>query len=204
MYKSVKLCAETIVVLGALACILVWLGIKPGDLRMSATWPHWAWLACGLLLFGISLWSSVRSWRLQRQGAREKEKELEGQVQNKQAEIEHLTESHAAEIGNKDSFVRDASKEALELRRKVAHDAPFTLSLLQQEAFQCAQELRAWIASIVSLATPPLIAGESEEQREQRIESARAAYRRRLRFQYESEYRNKVKAIYGKFAMQNI
>src|ERR1700679_476396 len=49
--------------LGGLACILQWLGIKPGDLQMTATIPHWLWLVCGLLLFGVSISLSILSWR---------------------------------------------------------------------------------------------------------------------------------------------
>jgi hypothetical protein len=53
--------------LGGLACIFVWLGIKPEDLRMTPTWPHVAWLIVGLFLFalsiGTSVWSLIRSTR---------------------------------------------------------------------------------------------------------------------------------------------
>lgn len=49
--------------LGGLACILEWLGIRPRDLRMSATLPHVFWLIFGLLLFGLSISLSILSWR---------------------------------------------------------------------------------------------------------------------------------------------
>jgi hypothetical protein len=45
---------------GAVACILVWLEVKPKDVRMM-TWPHWLWLLGAVILFAISLWSSLRA-----------------------------------------------------------------------------------------------------------------------------------------------
>ncbi len=51
--------AETILVLGALACILVWLDIKPKDFS-AMTLPHWIWLVAAIVMFSISIWSSVR------------------------------------------------------------------------------------------------------------------------------------------------
>jgi hypothetical protein len=57
--------AERIILaLGALACVLVWLGIKPQEVT-HMTWPHWIWLILGLALFAISLYSSIRSFRIQ-------------------------------------------------------------------------------------------------------------------------------------------
>jgi hypothetical protein len=58
-----KTFAEVIITLGALACILVWLGIKPSDLRMNPTGPHIAWLIAGLVLFALSITMSMRSLR---------------------------------------------------------------------------------------------------------------------------------------------
>ena len=45
---------------GAVACILVWLKVEPKDVRVM-TWPHWLWLVAALILFAISLGSSLRS-----------------------------------------------------------------------------------------------------------------------------------------------
>lgn len=58
MLKSVyKAVFDLIVALGALACILVWLEIRPKDLlRMS--FPHAGWLILGIVLFGICLAST--------------------------------------------------------------------------------------------------------------------------------------------------
>jgi hypothetical protein len=53
--------SELMVTLGAVACILVWLGIKPTDVHMTPTLPHMAWLAAGLILFVLSLASSLYS-----------------------------------------------------------------------------------------------------------------------------------------------
>ncbi len=39
---------------GAVACILVWLEVKPKDVRMMS-WPHWLWLIGALLLFAFSI-----------------------------------------------------------------------------------------------------------------------------------------------------
>ncbi len=80
---------------------------------------------------------------------------------------------------------------------------PFALSPLQEEAFECAKKLRDWVATVGPLATPSLIAGESDEERARRTESTRAAYRARLKFEYESDYRDRVQAVYRKFAIEN-
>jgi hypothetical protein len=53
----VRFSAEAIITLGALACILVWLNIKPKDIPTMM--PHWGWLISGLALFSLSLASSV-------------------------------------------------------------------------------------------------------------------------------------------------
>jgi hypothetical protein len=53
--------SELIVTLGAVACILVWLGIKPADLHMTPTFPHVTWLIVGLILFALSIASSLYS-----------------------------------------------------------------------------------------------------------------------------------------------
>jgi hypothetical protein len=88
--------------------------------------------------------------------------------------------------------------------QEISEKHAFNLSPLQEEAFECAKKLRQWISEIGTLATPPLIAGESDEERARRTERARAAYRSRLRFGYESEFKGEVLTVYGKFAEENI
>jgi len=63
-----KLLAETIVVLGAAACILQWLEIRPMDLAMSqlVPLPHVLWLFAAMALFVIGIGSSVWSGIVQR------------------------------------------------------------------------------------------------------------------------------------------
>jgi hypothetical protein len=55
-----KLVFDVLVAAGAVACVLVWMEVKPKDVRMT-TWPHWLWLIGALILFAISLGSSLRS-----------------------------------------------------------------------------------------------------------------------------------------------
>jgi hypothetical protein len=55
------LCFNILVAAGALACVLVWLDIKPKDLHVSALWPHWMSLIGALILFSISVGSSSYS-----------------------------------------------------------------------------------------------------------------------------------------------
>jgi len=57
-----RLAYQVICALGAIACIFLWVGIRPK--RVSGmTWPHWIWLIAGLILFALSLYSSYRGWR---------------------------------------------------------------------------------------------------------------------------------------------
>jgi hypothetical protein len=69
-FKAVlRFVAEVILVLGAIACILVWLEIKPKDFRaMTISLPHWLWLIGSLALVAASLVSSAHGlfWRLSR------------------------------------------------------------------------------------------------------------------------------------------
>lgn len=85
-----------------------------------------------------------------------------------------------------------------------ALESAIRLSPLQVEAFQCAKKLRDWIASITPLFTPPLIAGEREEEWKVRVERTHAAYRARVQFEYERDHRDAVTNIYREFAAENI
>jgi len=60
-----RLAYNIICAFGAVACVLVWLGIRPGEVS-PMTWPHWTWLILGLLLFTFSLYSSLRAWFTER------------------------------------------------------------------------------------------------------------------------------------------
>jgi hypothetical protein len=55
-----KVFFDVIVGAGALACVLVWLEVKPKDVLVM-TWPHWLWLAGALVLYAITLTSSLLS-----------------------------------------------------------------------------------------------------------------------------------------------
>ena len=213
--------AEIIVVAGALSCILYWLGVKPGDLRMTPTWLHWVWLAVGLLLFAIGIGLSSFSFFVYRRRAEGLATETKSTIASVRRECED--EIRRSELLHKDQeykwneFYTAYHKRRAELEADVsalqdklaardtadAEKVSFTLSALQQDAFRCAQKLREWIAAVGPLATPPAIAGESDEERERRTTSALAAYRARLRFQYESEYKATVQVIYSKFAIEN-
>jgi hypothetical protein len=69
MGKAVfKFIAELLIVLGAVACIFQWLGIKPKDLAMSQsiTIPHALWLLLAIVLFAVGIGSSAWSGIVQR------------------------------------------------------------------------------------------------------------------------------------------
>jgi hypothetical protein len=57
-----RLAYQVICALGAIACILVWIGIRPREVS-GMTWPHGIWLIIGLILFAMSLYSSHRAWK---------------------------------------------------------------------------------------------------------------------------------------------
>src|SRR5271165_1908426 len=50
-----------IAALGAIACILQWLEIRPRDFAMLSL-PHWLWLFAAILLMAVSLASSIRAY----------------------------------------------------------------------------------------------------------------------------------------------
>ncbi len=131
MLKAIKVCAEIILVLGALACIFVWLGIKPGDLRMTSTWPHWAWLICGLLLFAISLWLSGYSLYVSTRKHKAEIAAINEQHRRNEetAEVRHNSDvSRAQEIGRQ---YKEEKHQAVEEIRKLKSDLAE-----EQRAFQ--------------------------------------------------------------------
>ena len=51
---------------GALACIFVWVGVTPQDMRrwqLSLSLPHWVWLIAAFVLFAFSIVSSLLALR---------------------------------------------------------------------------------------------------------------------------------------------
>ena len=105
-----KFIGEFIIILGAFACILVWLEVKPNDFR-GMTLPHWMWLFTGLGLFAIAISSSSYSlWRSFRDG-RSTRKKL---IAEHEAEMLTTRTSHRQEIESLDARHRD------EIRRVIA------------------------------------------------------------------------------------
>jgi hypothetical protein len=65
--KTWKFIYQLVATLGAMACVLVWLGIKPEDVQrwhVALNLPHWFWLLASICLFAFSILSSLRSFRL--------------------------------------------------------------------------------------------------------------------------------------------
>ena len=174
-----------------------------------------------LLLWCILVAGIVRYWR---DAHRAVDKETE--IATVRAECKSLLEGRDRQDNNElnqaQAFAKSANDEARDLKRQLeerdeqirtlnqqlgtrpVNESAFPLSPLQKEAFDCATKLRQWIAEIGPLATPPLIAGESDEERVRRTEAARKAYRSRLRFGYARIFRNEVMTIYQKFAEENL
>jgi hypothetical protein len=128
-----RLCAEVIIVLGAFACTLQWLGIKPTDFHMTVSVPHVVWLIVGLALFGISLWSSLRTciWQAKRLAESDKrhwEAISRADITNA-AERLRDTEAHREEIEKLEAEKRAALDEISDLKSKLGF-----LSPLQQDA----------------------------------------------------------------------
>jgi hypothetical protein len=66
--RALRFIFEVAMFLGSVACILTWLGIKPGDLAMtqSVTIPHALWLLLAIVLFVLGIGSSVWTGFVQR------------------------------------------------------------------------------------------------------------------------------------------
>lgn len=178
---------------------------------MTPGWPHWAWLALGLSLFAISIGLSTASFLESRRHAKQFSSDKDGLKHERDSLLAARDRQHDADIGKKDDYVTSVSndlralkQQLTECERQRAADAPFTLSPLQRDAFLYARRLRDWIAAITSLFTPPLIAGENEEAQQRRFDTAHAAYRARVRFEYERDHRDNVQKIYRQFAAENI
>jgi hypothetical protein len=92
--------AEIVVGLGALATMLIWLNIKPADLKI--TMPHWGWLASALILFfadtTASACSLYRSLRKPRVVIKEVPKEVPVRRQVSAAELEQIEETGALKV----------------------------------------------------------------------------------------------------------
>src|SRR5580698_9511788 len=83
---------QTLLGLAAVACILTFIcefwNIKAKDINMNVIhigWPAWMWLVLGLVLFAISIATSVKSLRANVASRRISETrvvELEGQLEN--------------------------------------------------------------------------------------------------------------------------
>ena len=75
---------DIVVALGALACILVWLEVKPKDVRMTG-WPHWIWLIGAVILLSVNTWRSFRPSSRKRQQLK-----LAGVLESKAGQAEWL------------------------------------------------------------------------------------------------------------------
>jgi hypothetical protein len=61
-----KFIYHSVMFLGALACVLVFLKIEPKDFKTvfaSLMWPHWLWLVAAITLYGLGMWSSLAAFR---------------------------------------------------------------------------------------------------------------------------------------------
>lgn len=60
IFKAILLTIfNLILAAGALACVLVWFEIKPGDLRLGASLPHLVWLVSAIVLLVLAVTSSA-------------------------------------------------------------------------------------------------------------------------------------------------
>jgi len=133
MSKSAwKIAGEIVVMLGGLACILTWLGITPKDLRVTPTTSHVAWLIVGLLLFAISLTSSLRAGFLH-------PRTIKGLRDALSRERELVKQS-------KDALAESANRN-LEYRTRLA-ELTELLTPLQLEAIAFRAKIQAFIASL--------------------------------------------------------
>jgi len=119
--------------LGGLACVLEWLGIKPGDLRMTTTIPHMLWLVFGLVLFSVSISLSVLSWRGSRKSVAEVVAEEKVEVQRLQAALYESARDNLEYRGERDHCDeerRTALENLEEARSQVAIFTPLQLTAL--------------------------------------------------------------------------
>jgi hypothetical protein len=116
--------------LGAIAGLLAFLGIKPGDLRAKP--PHTVWLIGSLLLFAITLWSSLRaSFFLKRQiNLLKRARDLAVNSTIVQAEIEKrfAQEAHQEEIRKLETAHKAELYRANEARRQCEEERRAAIS----------------------------------------------------------------------------
>jgi len=204
-----------------LTLIGTWILVRHEEEHRAGTMAIILGVLSGVALLALNAYSIYRNLR-DASRAKAKDAEIVALRSEHKSLLDGRDRQQEHDLAQAQAFAKSANDDARDLRKIVEEkdkqiralneqlaaqqtaNVPFTLSPLQREAFQCAQKLREWISAVCPLATPPLIAGESDEERERRIQSARAAYRARLKFEYESGYRDKVQAIYRKFAIENI
>ena len=100
----------------------------------------------------------------------------------------------------------DAEKRIEDLSGAWDKKFSFTISLteLQKEAFQFAEELRFWEASISPLATPPPIAGEAAVDFQIRKAKQTVIYGNKAIYEYGEKFDQKAKSLYRRFAAESI
>lgn len=119
--KSWRIALDLIVAAGALACIFVWFGIKPGELRMIPTWPRILWLVLGLVLFALSIGVSCYSIFRSRQEAimlRAQRDSAVAEASSFKAELAGAIDAHRREAARLQEMWR---QRAVAILRRVSH-----------------------------------------------------------------------------------
>jgi len=118
-----KFIFDIIIALGAIACILVWLGIKPGDLSVL-TPAHWMWLAAGIFLglitlasSGYSLYQSTLKIRQLRESHTE---EIQEKISSSSERLRHELDLVHLENGRLTAESREDREEAIKWKQQTA------------------------------------------------------------------------------------
>src|ERR1017187_3888458 len=118
MRKVPKFLFDLAIALGALACVLVWLEIKPRDVRgMTLSWPHSFWLIAGVILFAVNIASSMYSLYREKQSTNWRKLYLEENQQRVDLQKEHArVVNRVTELEHQ---VSEATKPDTSLRAKL-------------------------------------------------------------------------------------
>lgn len=204
-----KFIAEVIVVLGAAACILQWLGIQPKDLKVATLGPG------AMVLFASSIGSSTYS--LYRNTARDKQGENQERATLQHVhdeEVRRLEATHESELSRCLAIteqLKAEKREALDrlhnLEEKIANDpATGLLTPLQVEILRLRRSIVEWFSDLPECPVMDMtdLEGDNADRRTAAHNRKISEWSERIRHAYAIEFAPKVLEVVHKLGLDGV